>query len=326
MKTVIKIIAGLAILIIALVGYILTTYTKKFEAPLPDLQASKDSSIIARGKYLAYGPAHCSQCHSPADKFDVVDQGAELPLIGGLEFIIPPGTFVAPNLTPDLETGIGKFTDGQLARAMRYSVSHDNKLLFPFMPFQEMSDEDVVAVISFLRAQPPVKHQVKRTEYSFLGKALIAFGALTPQAPKNTPPKTVAIDTTIEYGEYIAKRVANCAGCHTNRDLKTGENIGELFAGGLTFPADATSKWKVFVSPNITPDPETGVMTAWNESSFIGRFRAGRVHEGSHMPWGMFSRMNDVELKALYRYLQTLQPIKNSITKTVYEKGEELPG
>ncbi len=321
----IRTFAVLAFLIVALVIFVFVAWDKNFEAPFPDIKASTDSSVIARGKYLAYGPSHCSQCHSPADKFEELDKGAEIPLIGGFEFDIPPGKLRTPNLTPDMETGIGKLSDGQIARAMRYSVNHNNKAMFPFMPFQEMSDEDVTAIISFLRSQPAVKHQVEPNEYSFLGKALLALGAIKPVSPKNIPPKSVSIDTTVLYGEYVANRVANCVGCHTNRDLKTGVAIGEPFAGGLVMPADKVSLFKTFVSPNLTPDSETGVMTDWNEKIFISRFKAGRVHKGSHMPWGMFSRMNDVELKALYRYLHTLKPIKNSIPKTVYEKGEALP-
>jgi len=125
---------------------------KDFDAPMTDIAASKDSAVIARGKYLAYGPAHCASCHTPMDKLDDNDKGIEMPLSGGWELDIEPGIFRAPNLTPDIETGIGKLTDAQLERAMRNSVNHRNKLMFPFMPFQEMTQEDVVALISFLRS------------------------------------------------------------------------------------------------------------------------------------------------------------------------------
>jgi hypothetical protein len=114
-------------------------------------------------------------------------------------------------------------------------------------------------------------------------------------------------------------------GCHTRRDLKTGEFTGVPFAGGMAFPADKFSEGYTFVTPNLTPDPETGVMSAWNEQGFIDRFRAGRVHKGSQMPWGSFSRMNELELKAVYRYLKSLDPVKNKIERTVYPPGEKLP-
>ena len=188
-----------------------------------------------------------------------------------------------------------------------------------------MSDEDLTAVISFLRSQKPVKNGVKPTEYKFLGKAVMAFGLIKPAAPKNTPPKSVAVDSTVLSGSYLANSVANCVGCHTKRDLKTGDFIGPAFAGGMLMEADAFTHGFSFVTPNLTPDPQTGILSKWSESSFVSRFRSGRVQAGSPMPWGSFSRMNEVDLKALYRYLKSLDPVNNKITKTVYAPGEKLP-
>jgi mono/diheme cytochrome c family protein len=317
------VVAGVVVVLLVVVS---AMGNKDFDAPLPgNIHASKDPAVIARGKYLAFGPAHCALCHTPASKTADVDKGLEMPLVGGWHIDIPPGKFNAPNITPDNETGIGKLSDAQLARALRYSVNHRNKAMFPFMPFQEMSDEDVVAVISFLRSQEPVKNAVPHTEYSLLGKALLLFGAIKPAGPKAMPPKSVAIDSTPAYGEYIATRVANCAGCHTNRDLMTGDAIGPAFAGGLQMPADEFSGGYTFVTPNLTPDAETGHIAKWNEATFIGRFRAGRAYKGSHMPWGPFSKMSDLELKAVYRFLQTLKPVKNKIEKVAYAPGEALP-
>lgn len=88
-------------------------------------------------------------------------------------------------------------TDAQLARAIRYCVKHDGKLLPPLMVFQGMSDEDLTAVISFLRSQEPVKNKVEPSELSFVAKALVTFGMLKPEGPKTTPPKSIAQDTTI---------------------------------------------------------------------------------------------------------------------------------
>lgn len=325
MKTLLRIVIVLAIVIIGLVTFVFLTGDKDQQAPMPVVTASKDSAVIARGKYLAFGPAHCASCHTPMDRKVDIDKGIEIPLSGGWELTIPPGTFRAANLTPDMETGIGKLSDGELARAMRYSVNHKNKLMFPFMPFEEMSESDLIALISFLRSQEPVKNKIEPTEYSFLGKALIAFGVVKAVVPKNKPLADVKVDSTAEYGEYIATKVANCLGCHTNRDLKTGEKIGPDFAGGLMLPADVLSEGYTFVTPNLTPDKETGIMAEWTENAFIGRFKAGRVHSGSQMPWGSFSRMSETELKAVYRFLKTVKPVKNKIAQIVYEPGAKLP-
>lgn len=317
--------AILGVLILFLVLFVSIRGNRTFDTPLPNLAASQDSAVIARGKYLAFGPAHCVSCHAPMDKFDKIEKGLEMPLIGGWELNIPPGSFRAPNLTPDMETGIGSYSDGQLARALRYSVRHNGKALFPFMPFQNMSDADVIALISFLRSQPPVKNELKTTELSFLGKALSAFGLIDPEGPVETPPKWVEIDSSIVYGEYVTNSVANCRGCHTLRDLKTGAFTGPSFAGGMPMESDPAIEGLSFVTPNITPHMQDGVMARWDEATFINRFQAGRVHKGSPMPWGAFSRMNEIELKAVYRYLQSLEPIAGAIKKTVFYPGESPP-
>ncbi len=324
-KVVLRILGVLALLMVGLVIFVLTTWEKVNEAPYPEIQASTDSAVIERGKYLAFGPAHCATCHVPMDKIMAVENGLEMPLSGGWELNIPPGSFRAPNITPDMETGIGKRTDAEIARVLRYSVGHDGRTIFPFMPFQELSDEDLTAVISFLRSQEAVSNQVEPTELSFLGKAIMAFGMIKPEGPRNTPPKSVTREPTVEYGKYIANSVGNCRGCHTDRDLKTGAYIGIDFAGGMYMPPDDFSKGFAFTSPNLTPDKETGVMTFWDEAAFIAKFKAGRVHAGSPMPWGAMSRMDSVELIAVYKFLQALEPVKNEVGKTVYQPGEKGP-
>lgn len=326
MKKVLLIIVAILVVVVGgFVVFVLVSWDKQYEAEYPNITASTDSTVIARGKYLAYGAAHCVICHSPYEKLEDVAAGKDVPMTGGMEFDIPPGIFRTPNLTPDPETGIGNQTDGEIARALRYSVSHLNKLMVPYMPFQEMSDEDITAIISFLRSQQPVKHEVKPSEYRFLGKAIVAFGLIKPEGPKKTPPVSVTIDTTADYGAYLANSIANCVGCHTERDMKTGEFIGPVFAGGMKFEHDVFSKGYSFISPNITPDKETGAMAGWDEPFFVDRFRAGRLLPGSPMPWEAFARMNDSDLKALFRYLASLNPVQNKIEKTVFMPGENFP-
>ncbi len=85
--------AILGVLILFLVLFVSIRGNRTFDTPLPNLAASQDSAVIARGKYLAFGPAHCVSCHAPMDKFDKIEKGLEMPLIGGLELNIPPGSF-----------------------------------------------------------------------------------------------------------------------------------------------------------------------------------------------------------------------------------------
>jgi mono/diheme cytochrome c family protein len=326
MKKILLVLVGLIfVMFIGLYGFVSLTWDKEYDAPYPDIHASTDSAMIARGGYLVNGAGHCTTCHIPMDKMEAAEKGEPMQLVGGWELDIPPGVFRAPNLTPDMETGIGSRTDAELARTLRYSVNHKNRMVFPFMPFQMMSDYDLASIISYLRAQPAVRNEIKPTELSFMGKAIAAFGLLKPTFPSSEPPKNVAMDTTVEYGSYIANNVGNCAGCHTERDMKTGEFIGPKFAGGFAMPPDEFSKGYAFVTPNLTPDPETGIMASWTEEAFVARLKAGRVHAGSAMPWGWFGRMDEVEMRAVYRYLSTLEPVKRKIPKIVFAPGEEVP-
>lgn len=313
---------------VVIVGFVLfveLSSDKKFDAPYPDIRASKDPEVIARGKYIAYGPGHCSICHVPMNEIAAVEKGKIMPLIGGWEVSIPPGTFRAPNLTPDEETGIGKRSDQEIARVLRHMVGFEGQCVMPFMPFAELSDADLRAVISFLRSQPPVKHAVPKSEFTFLGKMGLAMGLIKPMGFLKTPPQTVRMDTTVEYGKYLANYVANCVGCHTERDLKTGNLVGTPFAGGMAFPPEALSEGHSFLSPNLTPHTGTGVMASWSEEQFLSRFRAGRTN-GSPMPWGSFSRMDEMDIRAIYRYLKTLPAKEKYIEKTIWQPGETPPG
>ncbi len=326
-KVLVSLVLIIVVVVLAMVVYVFAAWDRNFDAPYPAITASTDSAVIARGKYLVYGPAHCAYCHVPQDKLQDVAAGKDVSLTGGWTFSIPPGTFRAPNITSDVETGLGGLTDAQLARSLRYSVDHDNKFMIPVMPFQELSDEDLTAVISFIRTQKPIKNEIQKTDYSFLGKALLAFGVLKPVGPQQTPPVSVPIDSTAGYGSYLAHSVANCIGCHTKRDLKTGDFAGPAFAGGFQMEAegDPDMKGYVFITPNITPDPETGIMANWDEQTFIDRFQAGRLQEGSPMPWEAFATMHVNDLKALYRFLQNIDPVKYDVSQVVYAPGEKLP-
>ena len=316
MKIFLKILKWFAIiLVIIIAGFVIFVFVRqdqKFDAPYPDITASKDSTLIARGKYLVYGPAHCVYCHAPANEFKRVEAGKEVQLSGGNTFILPVGNIYVPNITSDTATGIGSYTDGEIARTLRYGVKRNGEALLDFMPFYDISDHDLKAIISYLRTESAVNNRVKKNEWNFLGKIVKAVGMVTPKGDGNVPPAP-APDSTAEYGRYLAGSVGNCRGCHTQRDLKTGDFVGPDYAGGFNIEvADEnghTIKGKHLVTPNLTPDPETGRIYNWTQETFIQRFHTGRVIPGSPMPWGAFSRMSDSDLAALYKYLKTLQPV-----------------
>lgn len=326
MKKFLRFFAALLILIACFAGYInFFGYKKTFaDIPYPTIKASKDPAVIARGKYLVYGPAHCATCHTAMKNEPLVDAGKEVPLSGGYEFTTPVALFRSRNITSDKETGIGNLTDAEFARTLRYNVNHGNEAIAPFMPFQEMSEEDMIAVISYVRTLPPIKNKVPESNYNFLGKIVKTF-ILKPSMPEHKPVYSVQRDSTAEYGKYLANYVANCKGCHTDRDMKTGAFTGEPFAGGFVMEPSPETQGFGFVTPNLTPDQETGRMAGWNQEIFIKRMKSGRIHKASPMPWGPFSRMEDSDLKAIYAYLQTVTPVKKEIAKIVYSPGEKMP-
>ena len=298
------VIAGLYILVIS-------NQNKKYDAPYPNVKATNDSATIARGKNLVFGAAHCANCHASQEMQEQLNRGEEVPLSGGQEFDIPIGSLYAKNLTPDDETGIGKISDAAIARALRYGVGTTGTALFDFMPFHNTSDEDLTAIISYLRIQPPIRNQVPKHDFNLLGQIVKAF-LLKPAGPQGEVPTAVKRDTSAAYGKYLANSVANCRGCHTNRDLMTGAFIGEDYAGGLKFDLQTDSGVYSLTTPNLTPDP-TGRIKGWTKEQFIARFRMGTRIPQSHMPWGPFSRMSDDELSAIYNFLQTVKPVHNTI-------------
>lgn len=301
---------GLAVLLIIL-GIIVAVFTlkdRKFDAPYPNITASKDTALIARGKYLVNGPTHCAHCHSPLSDLSKLDEGQIVPLVGGHDFPLGPlGTIYSPNLTSDAETGIGNYKDEEIARLLRHGVKRDGTTMINMMPYYDMSDYDVKAIISYLRTLAPVKNPNKPNDWTFMGNTIRAF-ALKPIGPSKPNPSIVIPDSTADYGKYMAYTVANCYGCHTDRN-DMGEYIGQPFAGGAKFPSEVDPS-KLLITPNITADQETGRLAYWSEDQFIKRFRQGKLIKESIMPWGPYSRMSDLELKALYRYLKSIPGVK----------------
>ena len=100
------------------------------------------------------------------------------------------------------------------------------------------------------------------------------------------------------------------------RDMQTGKFIGADYAGGMLFgPDNLTNDWQ-FTAPNLTPDKDTGLIANWTEEMFITRMKAGRIYDYSPMPWAAFASMEEIELKAIYRYLRSLEPVNSKVEIT----------
>jgi len=255
------------------------------------------------------GPAYCTACHGqldPATKSPVVE--TEPHLVGGLAFHLPTGTIYAPNITPDKASGIGKYTDPEIARVLRYGVHPSGRVTMPFMPFTDMSDDDLTAIVSYLRSRPPIDHSVPASDFNMGGRAAKAL-LIKPRGPTKPIRGHVMPGPTVEYGEYLANSVASCGGCHTKSNRRTGAAEGVSFAGGSTVES-RTSPGTKFVTPNLTPDPKTGQIYTWSEDQFVDRFK-NAVPTASPMPWDNSKNISEDDLRALYRYLRSLPPAKH---------------
>jgi mono/diheme cytochrome c family protein len=197
---------------------------------------------------------------------------------------------------------------------MRFSVRPDGRAsVQPLMPFHNMSDDDMIAIISFLRQQPPVRNEVPRNTFTLFGKVVKSFAAtFLPRKPETVQPPRVAPEEkpTRERGEYLARYVANCVGCHTPLDDTTFSPTGPEFSGGeemepANLPGVDKALW--FRTPNITPAKGGGLLKFPDRQTFVARFKVGgRHHAGTPMPWEAFANMSDNDIGAIYEFLHSL--------------------
>jgi mono/diheme cytochrome c family protein len=319
LKIVAWVLGSLVALILILVLYIQTRWDAADGRPIPQVTAPMDSATIARGEYIYKFQAQCWGCHQETST------GVNLPPKGGRVFDLSDigpgfGKWYSPNITPDHETGIGGWTDGQIVQALREGLNFERATLFPIMPidwYHGMSDEDILSVVAYLRSLPPVHNQVPKREVSFITKALFTFGLMKPKEPITTPVSAPPRGITPEYGGYVARNLAGCADCHTPRNLDDGQfYLDSLFAGS-SFPFGGGKKDPIFsFARNITPDRETGI-GGWTEEQFINAVTMGVRPDSTvltpHMPYPSYKSWTMEDLQAVYLYLQTVPPIKRTV-------------
>ncbi len=307
---------GTIVLVVAGLGaWVALRWDRTWDVPLVHTSASTDPKIIARGEYLVYGPAHCAACHLGSwEEFGRYRAGEKVPLRGGHGFEMPLGKIYSRNLTPCTETGIGRYTDGQLARLLRWNVKPNGQAsLEPAMPFGDMAEDDLVAIVSYLRASQPVRAAAPENQWNLLGKVVRTFApAFKPRKAIHPIAVAPAEAPTKERGAYLARSVANCVGCHTKRNPMDFSAAGPEFAGGFEMepaPVPGADKSLWFRTPNLTPQPEGALQKFPDRQTFVARFKnGGRQHEGSPMQWESFARMSDDDLGALYEFFKSLPP------------------
>ena len=308
-----------AVLVLAGGGFGYMTMKRPASAPPAALSIEPSAARLERGKYLYENLTDCDGCHSPRDfsRFGgpVIEgrkgEGITFPKELGL-----PGEVSPPNITPDRETGLGAWSDGEIVRAIREGIGRDGRALFPMMPYsfyRAMSDDDVYSLVAYLRSLAPARHAVPKTRIDFPVWFFMKDAPQPVSAPVPPPDRL----NRLKYGEYLAT-LAGCAECHTQE--KNGQMIpGMTFAGGREFRFPGL----IVVSANITPDHETGI-GRWTEQQFLEKFAEYKVYDANNspkvgpegftlMPWLNFSGLPAEDLGAIFTYLKAQAPVKNAV-------------
>lgn len=252
---------------------------------------------LERGAYLVNGIVACGNCHTP--------QGPEGPvpgleLAGGMPIEDAAFTAYATNLTSDLKTGLGRWSDADIVAAIREGRRPDGSILGPPMPFpfyRGISDSDVAAIVAYLRTLKPVENPVQKSEFRM---------PLPPDwgPPVGTVPDVPRTDK-VAYGAYMAGPLGHCMECHTPRQPNGHLDMTRLGAGGQEF----RGPWGLSVSRNLTADPEEG-LGAWSDAQIKATITSGVRPDGTRLnpPMGFhfYRTITDEDLGALVAYLRTL--------------------
>ena len=242
----------------------------------------------------------CGNCHAQRDNEGRVlaDKG----LSGGFVFDEEPFKAYAPNITPDPDTGIGKWSEAQLVRAIREGIRPDGRLIGPPMPiefYHRMADDDARALAAYLKAQPAVKNVVPKSEYRI--KLPPAYGPPI-EGKIVAPPRS----NLVKYGEYLAGPLGHCMDCHTPW-TQTGADMTRVGAGGNPLKGP----WGVSISRNLTPH-ETG-LKGWSDGEIARAIREGKSRDGSPlkppMAFAWYKNISDQDMTALIAYLRSLKPL-----------------
>lgn len=270
-----------------------------------------DPKVVERGAYLAKAGA-CLVCHTAVGPSgpDLANLGA-----GGFEMEEKFGTWRSPNITPDKGTGIGNWTDEQIAAAIREGVRPDGTQLSPMMPYMNyngMTDDDVKALVTFLRTLKPVERVVAKSELKLEGM----------KAPK--PANQAPGDDPLKQGEYFAN-IMLCNHCHwtPNKQFTAPAGPDKMYSGGLPMELPPLGTGTLFAS-NITSDPNTGI-GKWTEEQIFTAIKTMQRPDGKPIFGPMmfmqstWSQLEDKDLKNVAAFIKKLPPVKNKVAKSTFK-------
>jgi mono/diheme cytochrome c family protein len=257
----------------------------------------KSASLIERGEYLARA-ADCVVCHTAQD-------GA--PFAGGRAFVLPFGIIYSTNITPDVDTGIGNYTDANFLDAMHKGIGRGNTRLYPAMPYASytyMSDADVLSIKAYLFSLTPLHAQAisNSLAFPFNQRGLMAVWSMLFNPNQRFEPNTER-SAMWNRGAYLVEAMGHCGECHTPRNLFLALNNREKFAGAVQ------AGWHAY---NITPDHHSGVGT-WSDADLMQYLSVGHADRRGTASGPMgeavdesLSRLKAGDIAAMVTYLRSV--------------------
>jgi mono/diheme cytochrome c family protein len=317
-----RLLKGLGFLIGALILFVIAGATfiwfrgiPRYDARIPEsvarLNVPRDSAYVARGAKIA--TLLCNECHRSDDGKLSGRQMKDLPAVFG--------TVYSMNITQDPVHGIGNWTDGELYYFLRTGIHTDGRWSPPFMPkFPLMADEDLYAVIAWLRSPDPAlaadSREYPPNEFNLFTKFLANVAVTPPPLP--TGPISIP-DTTdkVAFGRYVADALCACYACHSadfaKQDALFPEKSLGYYGGGNPM---LNMEQELVPSANITPDRETGI-GAWTYQQFYDAVKNGKNPKGGPLYYPMFphTTLSDTEIAGIWAFLQTVPPVKNAVAR-----------
>jgi mono/diheme cytochrome c family protein len=263
----------------------------------------KSASLVERGEYLTRA-ADCVVCHT-------AEHGT--PFAGGRAFVLPFGTLYSTNITPDVDTGIGTYSDANFLDAVHKGIGRGNTRLYPAMPYASystMSDADALAIKAYLFTLKPVHAPAPENSlvFPFNQRSLMSVWALLFNADKRYEPN---LERSAEWnrGAYLTEAMAHCGECHTPRNLFFALNDRQKFAGTIQ------AGWRAY---NITPDRSSGV-GAWSDAELAHYLSIGHADgRGSASgPMGeavdeSLSHLQPSDIAAIVTYVRSVAAIAST--------------
>jgi mono/diheme cytochrome c family protein len=261
--------------------------------------AAHSETALERGAYLMRSIVACGNCHTPKDHEGKAIANQEL--AGGFEITAPVFHAVSPNITPDKETGIGDWTDDQIANAIRNGKRPNGTTIGPPMPisyYRNMSDSDVRAIVTYLRTVKPIKNRTEKSTYKIPLPAQYGPAVTTvPDVPRTN---------RVAYGQYLATALGHCMDCHTPQ-VNGRSDMSRLGAGGREFEAPGGG---VITSANLTPANDLGI-AKWTDAQVKDAITHGVRPDRRLVPLMAFEWYKNIsadDLDALVAYFRRLKP------------------